>query len=109
MKFLFSVPFNLNYDRHLGPVTAVAASPFNRRLFLSCSNDGQIKLFDFQNNRSVAEFEPSEKSEFIHDVAWSPIRPTVFAAVGATGRLYIYDLKENSTSPDYVIEPEDLD
>lgn len=37
VKMLFTVPFNANYERHLGPVTGISASPFLKRLFLSCS------------------------------------------------------------------------
>lgn len=40
VKMLFTVPFNANYERHMGPVTGISASPFIKRLFLSCSQDG---------------------------------------------------------------------
>jgi hypothetical protein len=33
----------------------------------------------------------------------------VFACVGASGAMYIYDLMENNTSPEFVIVPDDLD
>jgi WD40 repeat protein len=68
VKNLFSIPFNLNYEKHLGPVTSVCASPFNRRIFLSCSNDGSVRMFDMQNHRSINEYEPSGKNEYIYDV-----------------------------------------
>ena len=91
LKMLFTVPFNANYDKHMGPVSGMATSPFIKRLFLSCSSDGQIRLYDILNNRPVLVFEPGY-NEYLLDVAWSPFRPAVFAAVSNTGNAYIYDL-----------------
>ena len=64
---LFTVPFNANYEKHMGPVTGVASSPFVKRLFLSCSSDGQIRLYDMLTIRPVALFEPGH-SEYLNDV-----------------------------------------
>ena len=64
---LFTVPFNANYEKHMGPVTGVASSPFVKRLFLSCSSDGQIRLYDMLTIRPVALFEPGY-SEYLNDV-----------------------------------------
>jgi WD40 repeat protein len=36
----------INYDKHFGPVLGVSASPFNKRLFLTCSTDGAVRLYD---------------------------------------------------------------
>jgi WD40 repeat protein len=46
IKHLFTIPFNLNYEKHLGTVLSVACSPFHRKLYLSSSSDGQIRLYD---------------------------------------------------------------
>ena len=40
IKLLYPVAFNANYEKHHGPVTGIACSPFVKRLFLSCSVDG---------------------------------------------------------------------
>lgn len=96
VKMLFTVPFNANYERHMGPVTGISASPFIKRLFLSCSQDGQIRIYDTLSNRPVTVFEPSGfgVSEYLTFIEWSPFRPAMFAALGSTGSVYIYDLTQ---------------
>ena len=37
-------------------------------------------------------------------MAWSPFRPTVFAAVNNNGTVYIYDLTRSKQVPSYVID-----
>lgn len=51
IKHVFSIPFNLNYERHFGPVQKVHFSPFHSRIFLSASVDGSIKMFDYSMSR----------------------------------------------------------
>ena len=98
LKLLFSIPFNANYERHLGPVLGISSSPFVKRLFLSCSSDGSVRLYDILNHRPVAIFEPGY-NEYLLDVAWSPFRPAVFATVSNMGSVYMYDLAKSKTSP----------
>lgn len=43
----------------------------------------------------------------ITSVKFSPHRPTVFAASGSNGMIYIYDLSENTTLPITVLEAND--
>lgn len=103
VKSLFTIPFNANYERHLGPVTSITCSPFNKRVVLSCSVDGSIRVVDILNHRPVAVFEPGY-NEYIHDVAWSPFRAAVFAAVSNSGNVYIFDLLKSKTSASYVLK-----
>ena len=94
VRMMFSVPFNANYERHLGPVTCISPSPFIKRLFLTCSSDGSIRLYDTLSNRPLNVFEPGGfgANEYLSAVEWSPFRPAVFAVAGITGNIYIYDL-----------------
>ena len=86
------------YDKHHGPVLGISASPFNKRLFLTCSADGAIRIYDIQDKRPVASFEPSF-GEYLNCVEWSLFRPAVFACVSNTGNLYIYDLVRDKKKP----------
>lgn len=81
----------------------VSASPFNKRLFLTCSTDGAIRLYDVQDKRPVASFEP-QVGEYLHCVEWSLFRPAVFAAVSNSGTLYIYDLVRSKKKPFEVLQ-----
>lgn len=60
-------------------------------MFLTCSCDGSVRLYDIQDKRAIASFEPSF-GEYLNCVQWSPFRAAVFACVSNTGFLYIYDL-----------------
>ena len=103
MKLLYSIPFNFNYEKQYGPNQAISCSPFIRKIFLSCSIDGSIRMYDINNNRSIASFEPSA-NEYLMDVCFSPFRPAVFAAIGTKGKPYIYDLTISKKSPAFILE-----
>ena len=102
MKLIFPPAGNITYERHFGPVTGISCSPFQRRLFLTCSSDGSIRMYDVLGNRPVAMFEPGV-AEYIMSVLWSPFRPAVFVAVASSGSVYIYDLLESKQTPSYVL------
>jgi WD40 repeat protein len=102
IKLLFPSPFTANYERHMGPVTSCHFSPFLKRLFLTCSIDGAVRMYDVLNNRPVATFEPGF-NEYLMQVAWSPYRPTVFVTVSSTGTVYIYDLLLAKQTPSYIL------
>jgi WD40 repeat protein len=72
----------------------VSSSPFLRRLFLTCSSDGSVRLYDVQDKRAIVSFEPSF-GEYLMSVEWSPFRPSVFATVSNLGNVFIYDLVQS--------------
>ncbi len=67
VKLIFTVPFNANYEKHLGPVSGLTSSPFLKRMFLSCSSDGSVRLYDLLGHRPVMIFEPGQ-NEYLLDV-----------------------------------------
>jgi WD40 repeat protein len=91
IKVLFSIPFKDTYEKHMGPVTGTSCSPFVKRIFLTCSTDGTVRMYDVLGKRPILTFEPGY-NEYLTAVAWSPFRPTVFVTVSDNGTLYIYDL-----------------
>ena len=102
IKLLYPSPFTANYEKANGPITGINCSPFLKRLFLSCSVDGAIRMFDVLNNRPVAIFEPGN-NEYLQAVIWSPFRPSVFVSVYNNGTVYIYDLFLSKKAPSYVL------
>jgi len=91
IRLVFPIPFNANYEKHMGPVSGISCSPFLKRVFLTCSTDGSVRLYDVLNHRPAVVFEPTY-NEYLTDVLWSPFRATVFVTVSNTGTVYIYDL-----------------
>lgn len=48
-----------------------------------------------------------DNGDYICDVAWSPVHPSVFAAVDGNGRLDIWDLNSETETPcaSTIVEP----
>ena len=60
-------------------------------------------MYDVIETRPIAIFEPGY-TEYLMCVAWSPFRPTVFAAASNNGTVYIYDLTLSKQVPSYVLD-----
>ena len=94
---------NASFEKHMGPCLGISCSPFVKRLFLTCSSDGSVRLYDTLNQRPIIVFEPGY-NEYIMKVQWSPFRPCVFVAVSNSGSVYIYDLLISQQAPSYILE-----
>lgn len=46
LRKIYGNPISGAFEPHLGPVYSVSFSPFHRNLFLSCSMDGSIRIYD---------------------------------------------------------------
>ncbi|XP_040172117.1 cytoplasmic dynein 1 intermediate chain isoform X5 [Anopheles arabiensis] len=90
------------YEKHLGPVTGMSAhhnqsSPDFGHLFLTSSIDWTIKLWSLKDNKPLYSFE--DNSDYVMDVAWSPIHPALFAGVDGSGRLDLWNLNQDTEVP----------
>ncbi|XP_037028502.1 cytoplasmic dynein 1 intermediate chain isoform X5 [Bradysia coprophila] len=91
-----------SYEKHLGPVTGVSthynqSSPDFGHLFLTSSIDWTIKLWSLKENKPLYSFE--DNSDYVMDVAWSPIHPALFAGVDGNGRLDLWNLNQDTEVP----------
>mmetsp|Transcript_21562 Transcript_21562/g.38245 ORF Transcript_21562/g.38245 Transcript_21562/m.38245 type:complete len:568 (+) Transcript_21562:84-1787(+) len=97
-SIMFPSASKQSFERHSGPVYGIAPSPFHRNLFLTCSTDGSLRLYNMLRlPRPVILMEPS--TSYLFDVAWSPARPLVFAVADAKGKIHIYDLAVETVTP----------
>lgn len=90
------------YEKHLGPVTGISthynqSSPDFGHLFLTSSIDWTIKLWSLKENKPLYSFE--DNSDYVCDVAWSPIHPALFASVDGNGRLDLWNLNQDTEVP----------
>ncbi|XP_037093444.1 cytoplasmic dynein 1 intermediate chain-like [Pollicipes pollicipes] len=90
------------YEGHCGPVTGVSAhtapGPLDfAHLFVSSSIDWTIKLWSAKDSKPLYSFE--DNSDYVYDVAWSPLHPALFAAVDGTGRLDVWHLNSETEVP----------
>ena len=93
---LYSKAYNTQHVRsylgHHMSVYAVAFNPFHPGVFVSCSGDWQVKLWELDCERPVMSFDLGCG---VGDVCWSPFDSCVFVVVTADGRLRLFDLAVN--------------
>jgi dynein intermediate chain len=58
-----------------------------------------VKLWNLKAGKEpIASFETWE--DYVYDVKWSPIYPSLFAAVDGEGHLDLWDINRNIENPD---------
>eukprot|EP00775_Hariotina_reticulata_P012390 gene12390-12525_t len=93
----YSEQYLESYTGHIGPVYALQWSPFNKSLFISCSGDWTIRLWQERRQQQLLSFQSS--NEEVLDVQWCPFNSTVFGAVTAGGRLELWDFSASTLRP----------
>ncbi|XP_008070391.1 WD repeat-containing protein 78 isoform X2 [Carlito syrichta] len=84
------------YRGHKGPVYKVTWNPFCHDVFLSCSADWGVIIWQQENVKPFLSFYPT--TYVIYDVAWSPKSPYIFAAANES-RVEIWDLHISTLDP----------
>nr|XP_015218811.1 PREDICTED: dynein intermediate chain 1, axonemal isoform X1 [Lepisosteus oculatus] len=88
----YSSQFLETYDAHNMAVDAVRWNHFHPKVFISCSSDWTVKIWDHTINTPMFTFDLNSA---VGDVAWSPYSSTVFAAVTTDGKVHVFDLSIN--------------
>ncbi|XP_045403754.1 dynein axonemal intermediate chain 4 [Lemur catta] len=84
------------YRGHKGPVYKVTWNPFRHDVFLSCSADWGVIIWQQDNLQPFLSFYPT--TYVVYDVAWSPKSPYIFAAANES-RVEIWDLHISNLDP----------
>lgn len=84
------------YEGHHMAVYAVKWNPFHENIFISCSADWTVKLWDHNIDTPLLSFDLGNS---VGDVSFSPYSSTVFSAVTNDGKVLIFDLIENKHDP----------
>ncbi|CAE7308809.1 unnamed protein product [Symbiodinium microadriaticum] len=84
------------YQGHHMAVYALKWNPFHPRVFISCSADWTVKIWDHNYPSPILSFDLGNA---VGDVAWAPYSSTVFAAVTSDGKVHVFDLAENKHEP----------
>merc|ERR1712050_444671 len=95
---IFPAPKTTDLEPHAGPVVVAAFSPFHRKLLLTGSSDGAVKLYDVLQQRALQTFYPPSKhlsTCAVSAASWSSARPCVFAVAMEMGGVYVYDLLQS--------------
>ncbi|XP_051270621.1 dynein, axonemal, intermediate chain 1, paralog 2 [Dicentrarchus labrax] len=88
----YSSQYLETYDAHSMAVDAVKWNHFHPKVFISCSSDWTVKIWDHTINTPMFTFDLLAA---VGDVAWSPYSSTVFAAVTTDGTVHVFDLNIN--------------
>ncbi|XP_027466320.1 WD repeat-containing protein 78 isoform X2 [Zalophus californianus] len=84
------------YRGHKGPVYKIAWNPFCHDVFLSCSADWGVIIWQQENTTPFLSFYPT--TYVVYDVAWSPKSSYIFAAANES-RVEIWDLHVSTLDP----------
>ncbi|KAM3132067.1 hypothetical protein pb186bvf_015811 [Paramecium bursaria] len=101
IRKMYVNPLSFAYEAHYGSVFSVNASPFIKNVFLTSSMDGQIRIYQTNNQRCLAIYEYIQT--YILCAQFSPTRPCVFAACDSDGQILIFDLMQNQQQQAYII------
>ncbi|GFQ79855.1 cytoplasmic dynein 1 intermediate chain 2 [Trichonephila clavata] len=90
------------FEGHQGPVTGISSHSAQghidfSHLFLSSSMDWTVKLWSLKDSKPLYSFE--DNGDYVCDVAWSPVHPSVFACVDGMGRLDVWNLNNDTELP----------
>ncbi|XP_069780200.1 dynein, axonemal, intermediate chain 1, paralog 2 isoform X3 [Narcine bancroftii] len=92
----YSREFLATYDAHHMAVDALHWNTFHPDIFISCSSDWTVKIWDHNLKKPMFTYDLNSP---VGDVAWSPYSSTVFAAVTTAGKVHVYDLNVNKYEP----------
>uniref|UniRef100_A0A672HCR3 Dynein, axonemal, intermediate chain 1, paralog 2 n=1 Tax=Salarias fasciatus TaxID=181472 RepID=A0A672HCR3_SALFA len=93
---LYSTKYLETYCAHSLSIYAVKWNHFHPEVFISCSSDWTIVVWDHLINTPMLIFDLKDP---VADVAWSPYSSTVFAAVTTDGTVHVFDLSVNKYEP----------
>ncbi|XP_076791270.1 dynein axonemal intermediate chain 1 isoform X3 [Arvicanthis niloticus] len=79
----YSSQFLDTYDAHNMAVDAVLWNPYHTKVFMSCSSDWTVKIWDHTIKTPMFIYDLNSA---VGDVAWAPYSSTVFAAVTTDGK-----------------------
>lgn len=84
------------YQGHHMAVYGLKWNPFHPQVFLSCSADWTVKIWNHNQSTPILSFDLGNA---VGDIAWSPYSSTVFAAVTSDGKVHVFDLAVNKHEP----------
>ena len=103
------------FEGHAAPITSIALHPGKSmsdskanagvlgdmsELMLSSSMDWTIKLWYPKNQyRDTPIYTFESGQEYIYDVKWSPVHPSVFASVDGDGFIDLWDINRDVEAP----------
>ncbi|GJQ66498.1 hypothetical protein Trydic_g4490 [Trypoxylus dichotomus] len=92
----YSSMYLMTYKAHHMPIYRIDFNKYNDDIFISCSGDWRIKIWEDNRPDPLFVFDVGH---CVGDVKWAPYSSTVFAAVTTEGKVYVFDLNVNKYKP----------
>ncbi|XP_057656296.1 dynein intermediate chain 2, ciliary [Diorhabda carinulata] len=92
----YSSMYLLTYKAHQLPVYRIDFNRYNTDIFISCSSDWRVKIWEDNRLEPLFVFDVGDR---VGDVKWAPYSSTVFACVTSEGKVCVYDLNVNKYKP----------
>lgn len=93
----YNAQFLRNFDGHHMAVYSIKWNTFHPKVFLTCSADWTVKLWETSCSRAVMTFDLNTS---VGDIAWAPFSSTVFATITTSdGKVRVFDLAVNKHEP----------
>jgi hypothetical protein len=86
-------------DGHTAPVYRVRCSPFSDHIFVTCSADWTVKVWDSSGKHPLHTLHSSDCFAGVTDVSWSPSHENMIASVTEDGRIEIWDTSHSTLDP----------
>uniref|UniRef100_A0A1B6DX00 Dynein intermediate chain 2, ciliary n=1 Tax=Clastoptera arizonana TaxID=38151 RepID=A0A1B6DX00_9HEMI len=80
------------YVAHHMPVHRIDFNKFSPEIFISCSADWRVKIWEDNRSEPLFVFDLGCS---VGDVKWAPYSSTVFAAATVDGKVHVFDLNVN--------------
>nr|XP_042903025.1 dynein axonemal intermediate chain 1-like [Parasteatoda tepidariorum] len=80
------------FDEHSSSVRSVRWNPFHPDVFISCSNDFTVLVWEHTHKQPLFEFFFDRQ---LKDVSWAPFSSSLFAAISGNAVVSVFDLALN--------------
>ncbi|XP_017484570.1 PREDICTED: dynein intermediate chain 2, ciliary [Rhagoletis zephyria] len=92
----YSSKYLMTYNAHHLTVYRIDFNRFNSNIFISCSGDWRVKVWEDMRPEPLFIFDLGSS---VGDVKWAPFSSTVFAACTTEGKVFVFDLNVNKYKP----------
>ncbi|XP_067632457.1 dynein intermediate chain 2, ciliary isoform X2 [Eurosta solidaginis] len=92
----YSSKYLMTYKAHHLTVYRIDFNRFNANIFISCSGDWRVKVWEDMRPEPLFIFDLGSS---VGDVKWAPFSSTVFAACTTEGKVFVFDLNVNKYKP----------
>lgn len=93
-----------SYFSHTGPIYKVRHNPFHSDVFISCSADWSVRIWNSKSEAPVFVLKSLDLYDEVLDCRWNPFCSTSFASACKDGRVEMWDLALKNLDPIFILK-----